>query len=108
MVFLQRGEIKTKLGFKATAFLRGVYKNKRNLLNYQSWTESFRHERHTDTVYKLESNKEVKFATRFSNASRGLWESGIHYTIYVDDGFFRIDFGYNMLIRSLTIYLRRI
>ena len=109
MDFLQCGEIKTKIGVRATAFLRGTYSKKgegiaikfTNLDIKALGTKDI-----TDTVYKLEENKEVFFkATRFSKYPRGpVGAEGFINTIYVDDEL-RIDYGYNEADKVVDMFV---
>ena len=102
-------EIKTKIGVRATAFLRGTYSKKgegiaikfTNLDIKALGTKDI-----TDTVYKLEENKEVFFkATRFSKYPRGpVGAEGFINTIYVDDEL-RIDYGYNEADKVVDMFV---
>ena len=97
--FYNISEIKTKIGLRATAFLRGTYKKQgegiaikfTNLDIKALGTKNI-----TETVYKLEEKKEKFFpATRLSQYPRGpVGAEGFINTVYVDDEM-RVDYGYN-------------
>ena len=107
--FYNISEIKTKVGLRATAFLRGTYKKQgegiaikfTNLDIKALGTKNI-----TETVYKLEEKKEKFFpATRLSKYPRGpVGAEGYINTVYVDDEM-RVDFGYNTADKILDMFV---
>ena len=107
--FYNISEIKTKIGLRATAFLRGTYKKQgegiaikfTNLDIKALGTKNI-----TETVYKLETKKEKFFpATRLSKYPRGpVGAEGYINTVYVDDEM-RVDYGYNTADKVMDMFV---
>ena len=107
--FYNVSEIKTRVGLKATAFLRGTYEKQGDGIRIKFTNldlKALGTKNITETVYKLEENEEKFFsATRFSKYPRGpVGAEGYIDTVYVDDEM-RVDFGYNTADEILDLFV---
>ena len=107
--FYNVSEIKTKIGLRATAFLRGTYKRKGDGIAIKFTNldiKALGTKKITETVYKLETKREKFFpATRLSKYPRGpVGAEGYIDTIFVDEDM-RVDFGYNTADEVVDLFV---